>query len=67
MYLLRLANMDGLLVVEAYHGLAMFYDISKRTQGLIFRYDYVAFDEIQSIKFTDAMEMQGALKGYLER
>lgn len=44
----------------------MFYDISKRTQGLVSRYDYVAFDEIQSIKFTDAMEMQGALKGYLE-
>lgn len=44
----------------------MFYDISKRTPGLASRYDYVAFDEIQSIKFTDAMEMQGALKGYLE-
>ena len=44
----------------------MFYDISKRTQGLVSRYDYVAFDEIQSIKFTDSMEMQGALKGYLE-
>jgi ATP-dependent Lon protease len=44
----------------------MFYDISKRTPGLVSRYDYVALDEIQSIKFTDAMEMQGALKGYLE-
>ena len=44
----------------------MFFDISKRTQGLVSRYDYVALDEIQSIKFTDAMEMQGALKGYLE-
>lgn len=44
----------------------MFFDINKRTQGLVSRYDYVALDEIQSIKFTDAMEMQGALKGYLE-
>ncbi len=44
----------------------MFYDVSKKTPGLASRYDYVAFDEIQSIKFTDAMEMQGALKGYLE-
>ena len=44
----------------------MFYDINKKTQGLVSRYDYVAFDEIQSIKFTDSMEMQGALKGYLE-
>lgn len=44
----------------------MFYDISKSTLGLVAHYDYVAFDEIQSIKFTDKMEMQGALKGYLE-
>jgi len=44
----------------------MFFDISKKTPGLVSRYDYVALDEIQSIKFTDAMEMQGALKGYLE-
>lgn len=44
----------------------MFYDISKRTNGLVSNYDYVALDEIQSIKFTDLMEMQGALKGYLE-
>lgn len=44
----------------------MFYDIGKKTPGLVSKYDYVAFDEIQSIKFTDALEMQGALKGYLE-
>ena len=44
----------------------MFYDISKRTNGLVSNYDYVALDEIQSIKFTDPLEMQGALKGYLE-
>ena len=34
----------------------MFYDIGKRTPGLVSSYDYVAFDEIQSIKFTDAMD-----------
>lgn len=44
----------------------MFYDISKRSLGLVSHYDYVAFDEIQSIKFPDKAEMQGALKGYLE-
>ena len=44
----------------------MFYDIAKRTNGLVSKYDYVALDEISSIKFTDKMEMQGALKGYLE-
>ena len=42
-------------------------DLNKRAQGLVSRYDYVAFDEIQSITFKDdALEMQGALKGYLE-
>ena len=44
----------------------LFYDIGKRVNGLVSRYDYVALDEIQSIKFPDPMEMQGALKGYLE-
>ena len=44
----------------------MFYDISKRSPGIAAHYDYVAFDEIQSIAFPDKNEMQGALKGYLE-
>jgi len=44
----------------------MFYDISKRTHGLVSHYDFIAFDEIQSITFPDKSEMQGALKGYLE-
>ena len=44
----------------------MFYDMNKKTHGLVARYDYIAFDEIQSITFNDVLEMQGALKGYLE-
>ncbi len=44
----------------------MFYDITRRTHGLVSHYDYVALDEIQSIRFADEMEMRGALKGYLE-
>lgn len=44
----------------------MFYDQNKRTTGLAAHYDYVAFDEIQSITFPDKYEMQGVLKGYLE-
>ena len=44
----------------------MFYDSNKRTHGLVSHYDFVAFDEIQSITFPDKNEMQGALKGYLE-
>ena len=44
----------------------MFYDISKRQEGLVFGHDYVALDEVQTINFTDVDEMRGALKGYME-
>lgn len=44
----------------------MFYDISRGTFGFIQKYDFVAMDEIQTIKFTDEEELRGALKNYLE-
>lgn len=44
----------------------MFYDISKKTEGLIAGNDFVVLDEVQTIRFTDVDEMRGALKGYLE-
>lgn len=44
----------------------LFYDIQKRRRGIITRYDYVAFDEIQTIRFSNPEEIIGALKGYLE-
>lgn len=44
----------------------LFYDIGRKEVGLISRYDYVALDEIQTIVFPTAEEVQGALKGYLE-
>lgn len=44
----------------------MFYDMSKRTEGLLFGHDYVALDEVQTISFTNVDEMRGALKGYME-
>ncbi len=44
----------------------MFYDISKRTQGLVCNNDFVALDEVQTISFTDVDEMRAALKGYME-
>ncbi|MGB9791712.1 MAG: BREX system Lon protease-like protein BrxL [Thermacetogeniaceae bacterium] len=44
----------------------LFYDISRRTPGLVSRYDYVALDEVQTISFPDLDEIRGALKGYLE-
>lgn len=44
----------------------MFYDISRKQEGLVFGHDYVALDEVQTINFTDVDEMRGALKGYME-
>ncbi len=44
----------------------MFYDIARKTEGLVFGHDYVAMDEVQTINFTDVDEMRGALKGYME-
>jgi ATP-dependent Lon protease len=44
----------------------LFYDLARRTVGLVTHYDYVALDEIQSISFPDEEEVRGALKGYLE-
>lgn len=44
----------------------LFYDVSRKAPGLVSRYDYVAFDEVQTISFPDVDEIRGALKGYLE-
>lgn len=44
----------------------LFYDVTKRQQGIITKYDFIAFDEIDTIKFTDEDEVLGALKNYLE-
>lgn len=44
----------------------MFYDGAKRQYGLVDANEFVALDEIQSIQFPDASEMQGALKAYME-
>lgn len=44
----------------------LFYDIGRKTPGLVSRYDYIALDEVQTITFVDVDEMRGALKGYLE-
>lgn len=44
----------------------LLYDVAKETPGIITRYDFVALDEIETIKFTDESELLGALKNYLE-
>ncbi len=44
----------------------LFYDISKNMMGIITNYDFVAMDEVQTIRFSEENELQGALKNYLE-
>ena len=44
----------------------LFFDKSRRTPGIMHDHDLVSFDEIQSITFTDPLEMRAILKGYLE-
>ena len=40
----------------------MFYDVARRTEGLVFGHDYVAMDEVRTINFTDVDEMRGAFR-----
>lgn len=44
----------------------LLYDVARGAAGIITLYDLVALDEIETIKFTDESELQGALKSYLE-
>ena len=44
----------------------LLYDVARETPGIITRYDFVALDEIETIKFADESELLGALKNYLE-
>lgn len=45
---------------------SLFYDNAKHAGGLITRFDYVGFDETQSITFTPQDEIQTGLKTYME-
>jgi len=44
----------------------LLYDVNRTSPGIITRYNFVVLDEIESIKFTEPSELQGALKNYLE-
>lgn len=44
----------------------LFYDIQKKEHGLIAGYDFIVFDEVQTINFHPVDEMRAALKGYME-
>lgn len=45
---------------------SLIYDNAKKTGGLLTRFDYVGFDEVQSITFSDPGQIQQALKHYME-
>lgn len=45
---------------------SLIYDNAKKTGGLITRFDYVGFDEIQSMTFVQPNQIQTALKDYME-
>jgi ATP-dependent Lon protease len=45
----------------------LFYNRQSKTPGLLTRYDLLVLDEAQSIRFSNAPEIQAQLKGYLEQ
>ena len=44
----------------------LFYDMGSQTPGILASYDFVAMDEIKTIKFDNPAEIVGGLKNYLE-
>lgn len=44
----------------------LLYDISRESPGLIQQYQFLALDEIETVKFQEENELRGALKNYLE-
>ena len=45
---------------------SLIYDNAKKTGGLLTRFDYVGFDEAQSITFEQPGQIQQAIKHYME-
>jgi len=45
----------------------LFYNRQRKAPGLLTQYDLLVLDEAQSIRFTNAAEIQAQLKGYLEQ
>ena len=44
----------------------LFYDNNLKTAGLVTRFDYVAFDEIQNMKYLEPAQIQAALTAYMQ-
>ncbi len=45
---------------------SLIYDNAKKTGGLVTRFDFIGFDEIQSMTFVQPSQIQTALKDYME-
>lgn len=45
---------------------SLIYDNMKNTGGLLTRFDFIGFDEVQSISFSEPGQIQQALKHYME-
>jgi ATP-dependent Lon protease len=45
---------------------SLIYDNAKKMGGLVTRFDFVAFDEIQTMRFEQPSQIQTALKHYME-
>lgn len=44
----------------------MFYDLGKHQLGIVYNNDYIAFDEVHKLQFSDEKEMGAALQTYME-
>ena len=62
----RISRFGYLLAGGTISRAKLFYDKSKRTQGLIFINDFMAIDEIQTISCSDMGDMRSVLKTYME-
>lgn len=45
----------------------LFYDMSRREEGVVFFHDFIAFDEISKVEFDSPNEMVQTLLGYMEQ
>jgi len=66
-YVFQNLSKYGLLLSGGYVSRAkLFYDLNRNVEGAVKLYDYIALDEIQTIRFSDEEEIRGILKSYLE-
>ena len=45
----------------------LFYDMSRREDGLVFFNDFIAFDEVQKVEFDNPNEMTQTFQNYMEQ